>query len=1036
MADAASLAAVEPAAGASLRRVNRRGALAVASMGALLAFLDATIVNVVFPDIRESFASSSIAELSWVLNAYNIVFAAFLVVAGRLADLFGRRRTFSSGIVVFTAASAVCAAAPSLGVLVAGRVAQAVGAALLVPASLGLVVQAFSGERRSHAIGVWGATAAAAAGIGPPLGGVLVALGGWRLAFLINLPLGIAALVATSRLVVESRAPGVRRLPDMRGAGLQAAALALLTLAIVQGGSWGWTSLPVLASLAAAAAATALFVARSRVHPSPVLDPKLLRIRTFAVANLVTLLAGIGFYAYLLNNILWLHYVWGWSLLGSGLAVAPAAVVAALVAGSLGRLADAHGHRVVAVPGALVWAAAYVWYATRVGTSPHLLTEWLPGQVLSGVGVGATLPILGSAALAAVPGGRFATASAVTASARQLGGVLGVSVLVAIVGTPAAATLATSLRHGWILSAACFVAVAAGSLLLRKTGEKVAEDDGGELQPLLSRADEEPVAVGRPGDERSLLGRLPGETQARLLAQAEETTLAAGEWLFSEGDAADALHIVSAGRLEVLVNGARVRELGAGALVGELGLLAGTPRSASVRARRDSRLLRIPAASFFALLDDDLEARRALTATLAAQLQESRSLAPTPAAEPRVLSVVAVGEAPLAQVAQLLEQALARRVDLAAPHTVSPDELDRLEQSHERVLLRADEEGSWREFCLRQADRLLLVADSTTPPPPFEPHCPCDVLLVGRAPSRPLVLEWHDALSPRQLVSCAEDGVGDAVERIAARLSGQSLGIAFAGGGARALAAVGVLEELERAGVRADRVSGASVGSIVAALYARGLSAAEIDAACYEEFVRRNPLGDYALPRFALSRGGRLAAALARRLGDVYFEELPRQLAVASTDLRGRTSVVHRRGLVRAAIRASISLPGLYPPARLGDEIHVDGGLLDNLPVEALHEDEGPILAVNISVGSSLGRRSGPPRMPLLPDLLLRSLLIGAADAHDAAQRKAAVIVTPDTRAIGLLEFHQLDRAIAAGRAAGVAAVEELVGTRSRWRIS
>src|SRR4051795_7528959 len=185
------------------RRFDARRALIVASVGALLAFLDATIVNVAFPAIRASFSGSSLASMSWVLNAYNIVFAAFLVPAGRLADVLGRRRIFKSGIVVFTAASVGCGAAPSLDWLIAARAMQAVGAALLVPASLALVVEAFPVERRARAVGLWGAAAAAAAGLGPPLGGALVELYNWRLAFLITLPLGVAAVWLGRRYLVE-----------------------------------------------------------------------------------------------------------------------------------------------------------------------------------------------------------------------------------------------------------------------------------------------------------------------------------------------------------------------------------------------------------------------------------------------------------------------------------------------------------------------------------------------------------------------------------------------------------------------------------------------------------------------------------------------------------------------------------------------------------------------------------------------------------------------------------------------------------------
>jgi predicted acylesterase/phospholipase RssA len=272
--------------------------------------------------------------------------------------------------------------------------------------------------------------------------------------------------------------------------------------------------------------------------------------------------------------------------------------------------------------------------------------------------------------------------------------------------------------------------------------------------------------------------------------------------------------------------------------------------------------------------------------------------------------------------------------------------------------------------------------------------------------------------------------VADAVAAIAARLAGQSLGVALAGGGARAFAAIGVLEELEANGVRVDRISGCSVGGVVAALYASGQSAAGVDAICYEEFVRRSPFRDYTLPRVSISRGRKAEAALQRQFDDRYFEELPRQLSLVSTDMLKNTAVVHRRGLVREALRASLSLPGLFPPARVTESLHIDGGVLDNLPVRSLDEDEGPILAVNIASVGGLSNRSGPPRMPSLPETVMRAMLMGSATAIAAARDQATVIVTPDTRGIGLFEFHQIDRALEAGRAAGRAALDALA-TRS-----
>ena len=254
-----------------------------------------------------------------------------------------------------------------MDLLVAARIVQALGAAMLVPASLALVVEAFPGERRSHAIGLWGASAAVAAGLGPPIGGALVELGGWRWAFFVNIPFGVVALWTARSQLVESRAPGRRTLPDLVGAALLAGALATLNLGIIKGPDWGWSSVGVLVSFGLAVVLFGLFVLSSRRHRSPLLDPTLLRVRSFSIGSTATVVAGFGFYAYLLTNILWLQYVWGYDVLRAGLALVPGAVVAALVAARLGPLADKHGYRVFVVPGALVWAGAYLWYHQMVG---------------------------------------------------------------------------------------------------------------------------------------------------------------------------------------------------------------------------------------------------------------------------------------------------------------------------------------------------------------------------------------------------------------------------------------------------------------------------------------------------------------------------------------------------------------------------------------------------------------------------------------------------------------------------------------------
>src|SRR4051812_26160841 len=244
--------------------------LLVTSVAVFMGFLDVTIVNIAFPDIRASFPHSSLAGLSWVLNAYNVVFAALLVPAGRLADIVGRRRMFFIGLLTFLAASAVCGAASSVEMLVAARVVQAAGGAILVPTSLGLLLPEFPLEQRATATALWGATGAVAAATGPSLGGVLVHATDWRLVFFVNIPIGLAALIPAWRLLREVRQDGVA-LPDALGVVLLTLGVGALALGIVKGPDWGWSSTQVIGSLAAGVVLLALLVLRSATHKAPVL---------------------------------------------------------------------------------------------------------------------------------------------------------------------------------------------------------------------------------------------------------------------------------------------------------------------------------------------------------------------------------------------------------------------------------------------------------------------------------------------------------------------------------------------------------------------------------------------------------------------------------------------------------------------------------------------------------------------------------------------------------------------------------------------
>ena len=1021
-------------------RIAPSTVLLVSSFGAFLAFLDATVVNIAFPDMRASFPGATISGLSWVLNAYNIAFAAFLIVFGRLADLLGRRRVFAAGIVVFTLASLGCAAAPSLDVLVAARVVQALGAAMLVPASLAIVVEAFDGKHRAHAVGLWGAAGAVAAGLGPPIGGALVEIGGWRLAFLVNLPVGVAALLLARRSLVESRSPGRRRMPDLRGSLLIALSLSLLTLGIIQGSAWGWSSLRVLGAFAGAALAGAGFVASSRAHPQPLLDPVLLRIRPFTVANTVTVLAGMGFYAYMLTNILWLQYVWGYSILVAGLALVPGALVAAVVAAALGPIAQ-HGFRRIVVPGAVVWCAAYLWYAFAVGAEPAFWTEWMPGQVLSGIGVGATLPVLGSAALAAVPGGRYATASAVLSSTRQLGGVLGIAVLVVIIGTPTAANAAAVLEDGWLFSAVCFGVAAVGALFLSGFG---AAEESEELAPRVGavhvpnpRAGESSPQTLAPQRHENYLARLPAAVRAQLEAAGSPRDLVAGEWLFRTGDPADAMYVLLGGRLEVVQGGTVIRELGPGAILGELALLTGGARSAGVRARRDSVLLRVSRDEFREAITFDAEAPLAVAAALAEDLQRPRSAEHPANSQPSVVAVLGLTrQAPVAAVRSELVAGLGRHLRVASVGELDPESLARAERAGDRVVLSAELDGhgaatGWWSSCLRQSDRVVLVARSADEPPAsWEGPEGSELVLIGSRPAEATIARWSALVRPWQVTVTEENDLRAGLRALVDRIAGRSLGLVLAGGGARALSHIGVLHELEAAGIPVGRVSGASLGAIVAGLYAVGHDAATVEAICYEEFVRRRPFSDYTLPITGLAKGKRKDQALRRQLGvDTLIEALPRQLRCVSTDLFERESVVHRSGVLWQAVAASARLPVLFPPVRLDGRVLVDGGVLDNLPVAALTErDEGPLIAVNIGMAqrSGAGGVRRPVRTPALGETLLRTMMIGSAGAGEQARTAGAYVVAPASMGVGMLEFHQIDTMIAAGRVAARALLDEV----------
>jgi EmrB/QacA subfamily drug resistance transporter len=436
---------------------------AVVCSGVVLVNLDLFIVNVAVPAMARTWSGADLADLSWVLNGYAVVFAALLVPAGRLADRSGHRAAFLRGTALFTLASALCAAAPGVAWLVAARLLQAGGAAMLVPASLGLLLTTTPPERRAAVVRAWAAIGGLAAALGPVLGGLLVAPG-WRWVFLVNVPIGIAAVVLGARVLPRSAAAVRTPMPDLVGALLFVAAVAALALGLVKAEDWGWGSVRVLTALAAFAVLGTWFAVRTVRHPRPLVEPAVLRVRDFAVAGAASVLFGTAFAGMLLGITLWCQDVWGWSALTTGLAFTPGPLLVPPTAVLAGKWAPRVGAGRIAAAGGVVFAAGTLLWALGLDADRTYAAAMLPGLLLTGLGVGLMLPTLVAAAATALPASHAATGSGVVTMLRQIGAVLGVSVTVLLLGTSASTDGYT---HVWYLLAAVSSAAAGVALLIR-----------------------------------------------------------------------------------------------------------------------------------------------------------------------------------------------------------------------------------------------------------------------------------------------------------------------------------------------------------------------------------------------------------------------------------------------------------------------------------------------------------------------------------------------------------------------------------------
>ncbi len=474
MTTATTIAADRPT---DARRVT--AVVMVLSLAIFMASLDTFIVNLAFPYIGRDYAGTSLSTLSWVLDAYTIVVAAVLVPAGRFADRIGRRKVFVGGLVAFGVGSLLCGVAPNVAALIAARVVQAVGAGMMVPASLSLLLGAVPPEARVKAIGTWSALGALGAALGPVIGGSLVQFG-WRWVFWINLPVAVVAVVLAVRVVPESRDERDLGRPDLAGAFLLAGSVGLLALALVEAPGWGWGSFGFVGILLASVIAGAAVVVRSRRHHSPVIELSLLADRTFSGAVAASVLYYAAFGAWLLAMVEFLTGVWHYSPVVAGLAIAPGPLMvlpfARTVAPRLATLLGSSGR--VAAIGAAINVGSSAFWLTHMQAQSAYATHLLPAQLIGGMGVGLTIPSLLGAGTAHLPPARFGTGSGIINMARQIGTVIGVAALIAVLSHVSHTDPVQAFRHGTVLSASLFASaslVAVALLVRRPTDAPVGE---------------------------------------------------------------------------------------------------------------------------------------------------------------------------------------------------------------------------------------------------------------------------------------------------------------------------------------------------------------------------------------------------------------------------------------------------------------------------------------------------------------------------------------------------------------------------------
>jgi EmrB/QacA subfamily drug resistance transporter len=412
---------------------NRRWwALGAMCFALFMIMLDNTVVNVALPSIQRSLNAST-ASLEWTVNAYTLSFAVLLVTGGRLGDLFGRRRIFLAGVVIFALSSGAIGFSPSDTWLVGWRAVQGMGSALMMPATLSIITNAFPSAERGKAIGTWAGVSAMALAIGPVVGGFLVESVSWQSIFFLNLPVAVGAIVVALFAVRESRDETVARTVDIPGVLVLTVGLAALVLALVEGNAWHWGSTRELALFAIAALGLGSFPLIERRQAAPMVDFSFFRSRTFKGANMVAFIVSFAMLAMFFFLALYMQNIRGYSPLQAGVRFLPSTLMIVLIAPLAGRLTDSVGPRPLMTFGLLCVSGALFWQSQLTISSQY--SELLPGFVLMGIGMAFVMSPMSTAAMNSVEQTKAGVASGILSMNRMVGGTFGVAVLGAMVST-------------------------------------------------------------------------------------------------------------------------------------------------------------------------------------------------------------------------------------------------------------------------------------------------------------------------------------------------------------------------------------------------------------------------------------------------------------------------------------------------------------------------------------------------------------------------------------------------------------------------